>query len=197
MTPNHNPDHNIDRVLHALREARPPAGMERRILNILEAESDRRTLPTRTRLHAAWATAAACCATLTIAAIIATFTMRHHDAPTASTTPTTTAQPRAVQSPIAATPTTFSKPTHHALAPAHPSQPHRVETNNPEEDAQISHPAPPIPLTDQERILLRYARRGRTEDLAQISTERKAAKEEQEAAEFQAFFKPIVIGESE
>ena len=67
------------------------------------------------------------------------------------------------------------------------------------EDAQVSHPAPPIPLTEQERILLHYARNGNTGDLAQISNESKAAKEDQDKQEFQAFFEPppIKIGESE
>jgi hypothetical protein len=67
------------------------------------------------------------------------------------------------------------------------------------EDALVSHPAPPIPLTEQERILLRYARRGNTGDLAQISNESKTVKEDQEKQEFQAFFEPppIKIGESE
>ena len=43
MTPTHTPDHSIDRLLHALRDATPPTGMERRILNILEAEAQRTT----------------------------------------------------------------------------------------------------------------------------------------------------------
>lgn len=67
-----------------------------------------------------------------------------------------------------------------------------------EENAQLSHPAPPIPPTRQERLLLEYARHGRTEDLAQVSNERRSAQEARDAAEFQEFFKPpVVIGESE
>jgi hypothetical protein len=67
-----------------------------------------------------------------------------------------------------------------------------------EDDTPLSHPAPPLPLTAQERIMLRYARYGRSEDLAQISNERRTAQEDQENAQFQEFFKPPVhIGESE
>jgi hypothetical protein len=230
MNPNHNPDHTIDRVLHALRDATPPSGMNRRILNILEAESDRATqhasqtglltllykvlesvIPSEaqrsrgtpafrdahtTRLPL-WRPLTAALALIVAPTVI--LTARHHPAP-ASTGPSTTATiestPAQPPDPIA---TTLAKPIHRTLAPAHPSQPHRIETTQPEEGAQISHPAPPIPLTDQERILLRYAHRGRAEDLAQITNDRKAAKEEQEAAEFQAFFTPpeIPLGESE
>jgi hypothetical protein len=80
----------------------------------------------------------------------------------------------------------------------HSAQSRRNEVAQSEETL-ISHPAPPIPLTEQEQILLRHGRSGNTSDLAQISNDRKAAKEEQDAAEFQAFFEPppIKIGESE
>jgi hypothetical protein len=123
--------------------------------------------------------------------------MRHHDVVSTQTSP---APAPTLESPIAtvtnttavATPT----PPQHASAP-HLTQPRRIEISLTEQTAPLSHPAPPIPLTPQERLLLRYARRGRTDDLAQISNDRKAAREEQEAAEFQAFFAPIKIGESE
>jgi uncharacterized membrane protein len=56
-------------------------------------------------------------------------------------------------------------------------------------------------MTEQEKLLLRYARRGHTDDLAQISNESRAAKEEQEKADFVAFFTPPppppTTGESE
>lgn len=67
-----------------------------------------------------------------------------------------------------------------------------------EVSAVVSHPAPPIPPTRQERLLLEYARHGRAEDLAQVSNERRSAQEARDAEEFQEFFKPpVVIGESE
>jgi hypothetical protein len=136
-------------------------------------------------------------AALTVAALIPLTTRRHTPATTLTSTHQTTTQTPAPQPPITTTAT--AQAGHHAIAPARPTQPRRIEISQPEEAAPLSHPAPPIPLTAQERLLLRYARRRRTDDLAQISNDRKAAKEEQEAAEFQAFFTPpeIPLGESE
>jgi hypothetical protein len=217
MTPNHSPDRNdnqIDRVLNALRDATPPTGMDRRILNILEAQSSLKSVipseATKSRSRGTPAFHTACTATLlrwtvgtvlaalTIAALI-TFSTRRQTAPRLVTMPPPPTL--APQTSIASATITQPVPTiHRTIAPAHPTPPQHVETAQLIEDAQLSHPAPPVPITDQERILLRYARRGRTEDLAQISNDRKAAKEQQDAAEFQAFFTPppeIPIGESE
>lgn len=215
MNPNQIPDRYIDRVLNALRDAAPPTGMDRRILNILEAQSSEGVIPSgkkRSRAISAFGDAhagklfrwapIACCAVLTIAFIFAT---RNHTARTATTsspstmTHTPASQPDTVRATRPASHAgSATNSDSHTTTPPHPPQPHRIEVAQ-SKDAQISHPAPPIPLTDQERILLRYARRGRTEDLAQISNDRKAAKEKQEMAEFQAFFTPphIPIGESE
>jgi hypothetical protein len=218
MTPHQNPDHTsdhtnsqIDRVLNALRDATPPTGMDRRILNVLEAQSSRKgVIPSeaksrnrrtpvfqnaRTATFLRW-TPTAAIAALAVVALI-TLTTRRTPSPTTTGThhidvPTLTRQ-ATIPQPI--------PPIHRTIAPAHPIPPQHVETAPLPliEDAQISHPAPPIPITDQERILLRYARRGRTEDLAQISNDSKTEKEQREAADFQAFFfePPIKIGESE
>jgi hypothetical protein len=218
--------------------------MERRILNILEAEAQRTTphssqagllSPLRNLLESVipsgatksrsrgtgspesslsgvggipvfrdaratkllrWAPIAAF-ATLTVAALIVTPLMRHHDVVSTQTSP---APAPTLESPIPTVTNTTAvaapTPPPHASAP-HLTQPRRTDISLTEQTAPLSHPAPPIPLTAQERLLLRYARRGRTDDLAQISNDRKAAREEQEAAEFQAFFAPIKIGESE
>ena len=214
MTPGHSLDHNenqIDRVLNALRDTAPPKGMDRRILNILEAHSSltgvipsgatksrSRGIPAFSTARAAtflrW-TAGTVLAALTVAALIM-FNTRRQTSPTLVTTPRTPTL--APQTPSAAATTQPIPTIHRAIAPANPLPPQHLETAELVEDGQVSHPAPPIPLTDQDRILLRYARRARTEDLAQISNDRKAAKDQQEAADFQAFFEPLTVpGESE
>lgn len=197
-----NPDHNIDRVLDALRDAAAPAGMESRILNTLEAEARRPALSVRPR-RKVWMTTAACCAAaLVVTALIGAFTLRRHSAPAVSTVRIPSAQP---SNPSRSTVETVPEMTEPAPTPRPRSaavqrsaQPRRIEVAQSEETL-VSHPAPPIPLTEQERILLRYARRGNTGDLAQISNENKSAREDQEKQEFQAFFEPppIKIGESE
>ncbi|MBS1799863.1 MAG: hypothetical protein JSS95_08565 [Acidobacteria bacterium] len=214
MNPTQSPDrndHQIDCVLNALRDATPPTGMDRRILNILEAhslsksvipseatKSHSRGIPAfrnaRTAALVQWTAAAI--AALVIAAI---FTFTSHRRTTSPTTATTTHTTPAPAQPV----TTIIHTTPHSTTTAHANvkltQPQPAEATEPAEDAQLSHPAPPIPITDQERILLRYTSHGRTEDLAQISNEHTAAKEQKEAADFQAFFTPpeILTGESE
>jgi hypothetical protein len=56
-----------------------------------------------------------------------------------------------------------------------------------------SHPAPPMPLTEQERLLLRIAHRGDPVELAMLDPLRRAARDVEEQTEFQRFFKPRTI----
>jgi len=60
-----------------------------------------------------------------------------------------------------------------------------------------SHPAPPMPLTEQERLLLRIAHRGDPVELAMLNHEIRAKQEEEEKAEFQRFFEPATTGDHE
>ncbi|MBS1820932.1 MAG: hypothetical protein JST61_02975 [Acidobacteria bacterium] len=213
MNPHHSPDQNdiqIDRVLSALRNTTPPIGMNRRILNILEARSSlkgvsKNIAPVRgvipsgakrsrgipafsnasTGKYLRWTTTAAV-ATLAAVALIP-LTQRHTLSPTAGTQQITSQLP-APQTPTAITVTVQS--SYKSFAPLRPSRPRRIETSLSEETTPISHPAPPLPLTEQEKLLLRFARQSHPNDLVQISGEVKAAKEAQEAAEFTAFFAP-------
>jgi hypothetical protein len=56
-----------------------------------------------------------------------------------------------------------------------------------------SHPAPPMPLTEQERLLLRIAHRGDPVELAMLDPMRRAARDVEEQTEFQRFFKPRTV----
>jgi hypothetical protein len=60
-----------------------------------------------------------------------------------------------------------------------------------------SHPAPPLPLTEQERLLLRIAHRGDPVELAMLNHETRAKQEEEGKAEFQRFFEPATTGDNE
>jgi hypothetical protein len=195
-----NPDHNaVDRVLDALRNTAPPTGMDRRILNTLEIEARKPVQSIRSKRNA-WMTAAACCAALVVAFLIGAFTLQRHNAPAVSIMPMSSAQASSTsRSTVATVPKMVeTAPTlhQHPATVQRSTQPRHIEVAQ-SEDTQVSHPAPPIPLTEQEQLLLRCARHGNTSDLAQISNDRKSAKENQDAAEFQAFFEPIKIGESE
>ena len=56
-----------------------------------------------------------------------------------------------------------------------------------------SRPAPPMPLTEQERLLLRIAHRGDPVELAMLDPMRRAARDVEEQTEFQRFFKPRTV----
>jgi hypothetical protein len=62
-----------------------------------------------------------------------------------------------------------------------------------EEMLASSHPAPPMPLTEQERLLLRIVHRGDPVELAMLDPMRRAARDVEEQTEFQRFFKPRTI----
>ena len=205
---------SVDRILGALRDVQTPAGMEQRILNTLEAArcETRDTAQRESSLAVfrtpvlRWATAAVVLAlagaatwhALTHTHPSSTTIVQQNDVSTATASETTIAQRAA----------TITQPNraHHTTIPRDavpmktlPQPQMTAESDSAaEENALVSHPAPPIPPTRQERLLLEYARHGRTEDLAQVSNERRSAQEARDAAEFQEFFKPpVVIGESE
>jgi hypothetical protein len=61
------------------------------------------------------------------------------------------------------------------------------------ETRAASFPAPPMPLTEQERLLLRMLHRGEPVELAMLDPKMEALRDAEEKEEFQAFFaKPLV-----
>jgi hypothetical protein len=209
MNPTNNiAEQSIDRILGALRDATPPAGMESRLLRTLEMESRVPASASRSRFGFAWM-AATCCATLAVAALVVGLKL-HRSGPAMPAVAPAAVQHAAPQTQAATEPVIVSANAVNRPAAAahlrnadvaHTTQSEPAEDVPPQYSAEISHPAPPIPMTEQEKLLLRYARRGHTDDLAQISNESRAAKEEQEKADFVAFFTPPppppTTGESE
>jgi hypothetical protein len=53
-----------------------------------------------------------------------------------------------------------------------------------------SRPAPPLPLTKEEKLLLRIARTAGPEELAMLNPDERARREAESEAEFQQFFGP-------
>lgn len=194
-----DPESDIERVLAGLRDSPLPRDMEDRILATLEER--RITFSSRWfALSSAHLKIAAVCSLAIAATLVILFFNSRHPKPTSVPTAATIVTPNSLP------PTMHTGAlTPHTLPPIHRTRLRQVQTDLPQKEASVdevlpvSAPAPPSPLTEQERFLLRMARQGRTENFAQISNESKAAKEKQEAAEFQAFFEPplIKIGESE
>ena len=56
------------------------------------------------------------------------------------------------------------------------------------ETQTASFPAPPLPLTEQERLLLRLAHRGDSDDMAILNPDVRAAQTAKATEQFQQFF---------
>jgi hypothetical protein len=60
-----------------------------------------------------------------------------------------------------------------------------------------SHPAPPMPLTEQEKMLLRIAHKGDPVEFAELDPVQRSARDAEEKAEVQRFFVPGKTGDNE
>jgi hypothetical protein len=158
-----NHDEFVDRVLKGLRTAEPPPGMEQRILRAMESPAT----PTATwRVYAAIAV----CVAMAAAWCIATIKVP----PSA---------PRVHQS-IANTAQTVAP----VAAPAKLRRVRAVRHAHAESTQTASFPAPPLPLTDQEKLLLRLAHRRDADKEAALNPAIHAAQIAKANEQFQQFF---------
>ena len=191
-----DPDEAIDRLLKGLCDVEPPQGMQRRILNAAATE--------RTPLRQNWSITPAKSWTLAvtsvaIAAVAITWMMnkgqpdehdnaergRHgaHTAVSAAQIPTVEFSP--AQQPHA----------RHVLTTLdHKAS--NTERLDPEDALALSemkapsHPAPPMPLTEQELLLIRILRKGDPVELAMLDPKFRTNEEASRRADFDRFFAP-------
>jgi hypothetical protein len=155
-------DEIVDCLLKGLRNAEPPAGMEARILHAMESRA------TKSANWRPYATVAAC---LSLAAMWCIATVKLPPPPampmynpslTATQLPST--QPR----------------LHRVSSPA---------KRTPPAPAQLaSFPAPPLPLTDQEKLLLRLAHQRDATNMAALNPAVHDAQIAKANEQFQKFF---------
>jgi len=191
-----NPEHDIDKLLTALRDAQAPPEIERRILQTLRDHSETQVTSSWRSLHwiaprswimatAVAGTAAACLAVFAFHRL-AQRPLGRSLAHVTSVDPSTTSlklAANASHSLSAPPPITRANPRH-SLALSSADSPASAEMHAP------SHPAPPMPLTEQERLLLRIARSGTHQELATLSPEMRARLDADDAAAFRNFFEP-------
>lgn len=200
-------DQAMEKVLAGLRDAEPPAGMERRILETVQNHDV-------TRPRWGWLTALSpriaatpmvYAATLAGAVILvlALPAMRHrHHAPiqSAQTIPSVPISPA---SPATVAESAEPRPPTTVTPPQRRSKPRKLEITDPEEALAVremnapSRPAPPLPLTEQEKLLVRFVRTRTPEELAAIDPAKWAAQDEQQRAEFDRFFKRFTKEQAE
>ena len=202
----------IEKVMAGLREASASPGMERRILKAVEVRISarsrsgwRRVWPmgfagASARRPFAWGIALA--GVLAAAVVIpSTYRMGHAPAPSGVTPTGVVFQASAASGPIPRGPQ-ISVP---GSGPRSARKPVRTRTRldrdtssaAPQEARVVSYPAPPMPLTEQERLLLRIVHAGDPVELAMLNPEVRAKREAEDEAEFHRFFPPPATVDNE
>ena len=190
-----NSDKAVERVLAGLREAEAPIGMERRILG---AVLDRASVKSVRMPLWAWSTALACAM---VACVAVSMVYRAARIPVQSNLHSA---PAGVMPKVALEITAKSVPPVLAAQNMRPRANVKRAKVVREGDSvafremdTASFPAPPMPLTEQEKLLLRIAHRGDPEELAMLNNEMRAKREADGQTEFQRFFEPANTGDSE
>jgi hypothetical protein len=185
-------DGTIERLLAGLRDAEPSAGIERRILEALDGKAARpaaasaslwRRLILPWRLRPAMAMSAACAGILAGSLIV--LTVHQHRHVPADVSRSTNADARQSTGPEAAGQKAPMVPRRRAS---------RVSVRRPGDVSAVGEtqaagfPAPPLPLTEQEKLLLRLAHRGDAKDMAILNPDVRAAQSAKATEQFQRFF---------
>ena len=164
-----DPDETIASLLAGLRDAEPPPGMHRRILDAMVERRATAHSPHRL-LHAAVAISLAC------ALAFAIWAPHHRRTPTdvrRSMTNVGTPQTKPPQTVTAITPREPRRSTARVLL-----RPRQIP----------GFPAPPLPLTEQEKLLLRLARRNDSQDMNLLNPDVQAQQSAKATEQFQQFF---------
>ncbi len=192
-----NSEEAIDKLLAGLRAAEPPAGMGQRITARLHHQPAAVAPGRWSYGRFAWLTAPAAAALLVCALIFQA--MRHR-----VYVPTQPARPDAKE--VVAMPQPVRAETSSSFVQVTPAPraavrlaskfdsktgaTHDMEALAKEEMRAESKPAPPLPLSDQEKLLLRMTHRKTPIELAALSPAIRAQHDADEEADFQQFFEP-------
>lgn len=182
-----NAEPTIERLLAGLRGAEPEPGMERRILEAIEARETVASFSLRNKLRPqtlpAFALQLASALAVTAALVVIAFHERSRGHEVSIHPPTLAVRLKspaeAITPPVASStrrPTSRVSPKHRRAAAVVPDL------------RAASMPAPPLPLTAQERLLLRLAHRRDPEDMAMLNSAAQSAQLARANEEFQQFF---------
>jgi hypothetical protein len=171
-------DETIKVLMAGFRDAEPPSGMQGRIFQALElhATVSRGSLVSW-RLRPSVAMAFVCVAVLMVALAIRIPRPLHRSA-------NVTGQVTHVDARQGVRPETTTVKTSAGLRRKAPRGP----ATGPRESELASYPAPPLPLTEQERLLLRLAHRDDVQSDAMLNPGLQAAASAEAAKQFQEFF---------
>ena len=190
MNPNER-DERLERLLVGLGTARADSGFERRVLHGVALRSQ--ATPAR-RSPWAWAASLACAVGVGVAVH-----GLHRSAPER---PQVAALPT-LHGSVTPVPTSLSQTFRDGVAEGVPARRQRVMANanrllpvtirgaEPSaNEAMTSFPAPPLPLTEQERLLLRIAHKADPVEMAMLDPAVRAKHDAEDVADYREFFKP-------
>ena len=171
-------DETIKLLMAGFRDAEPPPGMQSRIFQALELRATVSPgLLVSWRLRPSVAMAFVCVAVLMVALVIRIYRPLHWSRNVTSHVTHGDARQ-------GARPETTTVKTSAGLRRKTP----RGSATRPRESEQASYPATPLPLTDQERLLLRLAHRHDVQSVAILNPDLQAAASAEAAKQFQQFF---------
>jgi hypothetical protein len=194
-------DGTIERLLAGLRDAEPPGGMERRILEALDGMEAREEVSSASLWRLPFRPAIAMLLAGTVVLMVAfTVEQRKH-------VPVVQLVPLKPHGTLRGRPGQAGQPTEGLNGAPNISSPlrmgvrsdsagtaSRIPLKHPHdapaagETKTASFPAPPLPLTEQERLLLRLAHRGDAGNMAILNPDTRAAQTAKAAEQFQHFF---------
>lgn len=178
----------VGRVLQGLRDTALPDGMESRILSAVRHHASATPVPTRSP----WRIASLAGSVALASVVCALFFTAHRKVPQAASQRSQAVSMRAADAPIAPPMAATREP------PKQPGRRARLTTallSQKEALAVVSYPAPPMPLTEQERLLLRIVHQGDPVQIAMLDPIRRDARYVEERTEIQKFFTPSNLGD--
>jgi len=178
-----NSDESIDRVMAGLRDVEAPEGMERRVLAAIEERAAARSgYSWRT-----WSFGLAAVVVLVAAVVVSVAPrQRKHSNFAAVKLPTVVTVP----APVALVQRRNTRVLRFAQNDVNSYGVQREETRAEEPVTSGGIPAPPMPLTEQEKLLLHLAHRSDPQELTPLIAEVRARKDAEFDEEFQEFFAP-------
>lgn len=207
-----NSEDAIEKVLAGLRDADAPSGMERRILEAVESRTSVRSQRGWRRWRSIWllrpTTLVAGRPVIYGVALAAVFTFalaisaihRHEDSSAQAKTTPAGGTPTSREALPAVPSVVVAKDTQ--LPATVPSRARSTRKTNarrarltPDRDLvalremrAASRPAPPLPLTEQEKLLVRFVQTHSRQELAAVNPMKWAERDAEEKAEFDIFF---------
>jgi hypothetical protein len=177
-----NSEEAIGKVLAGLRDTEAPPGMERRILDAVEARASERRVAT-----SRWAWSMAMAGVVAVSLFIGNTVIHRHGQSTtqarhavpAESAGITQKASRLPQEPIS------RNRANHSGQKAQPIS--AEEAVLLQEMRAPSHPAPEAPLTNEEKLLLSVVHAGNPQLIAMLNPEERARQEAESEAEFQRF----------